>query len=163
MERHRGIVFKLVHAYAPSAHEHDDLGQEIYAEVWKSFARYDPERRFSTWLYRVGLNVAISYVRRANTRNRYAAELADMDELAGRATDTEEDPRVELLHGFIRKLDELNRALLLLYLEDYSHQEIAEILGISVTNVSTRLNRLRDRMRQDLVSEAADSRSPVKG
>ncbi len=149
LEEHRRLLYKVARAYGRTAADRDDLVQEMVAQAWKSFPRYDARWRFSTWLYRIALNVAISFQRRESTRRQHLAPAgAEMLEVIGQP-DTEPAEDVALLYQFIGRLDPLNRALMLLYLDGQSQGEIAEVLGISVSNVSTRVGRLKARLRDD--------------
>jgi RNA polymerase sigma factor (sigma-70 family) len=152
LEQHRRIVFKVANTYGFHAHDRADLAQEITAQLWRAFPGYDPERPFSTWMYRIALNVAISQVRNTAHRNRHSVQLDEaMHDIADdNGADPEADQQVRALHRFIAQLDRLNRALLLLYLEDQSYRQIAEILGISETNVATKLSRLKQRIRSEM-------------
>jgi len=152
LERHRRIVFKVANTYGHHPDDRADLAQEIAAQLWRAFPGYDAQRSFSTWMYRIALNVAISYVRSEAHRQRHAVPLdEDLHDIADdNGTDHEADERVRALHRFIAQLEPLNRALLLLYLEDHSTREIADILGISQTNVSTKISRLKQRIRTDI-------------
>lgn len=152
LERHRKIVFKVANTYGRQPDDRADLAQEIAAQLWRAFPGYDPQRAFSTWMYRIALNVAISHVRSESHRQRHAVPLDDeLHDLADEnGADHEAEQRVRALHRFIAQLEPLNRALLLLYLEDHSYREIAEILGISETNVATKISRLRQRIRTDI-------------
>lgn len=152
LERHRGIVFKVANTYGRQADDRAELAQEIAAQLWRAFPGYDPQRAFSTWMYRIALNVAISHVRNETQRQRHAVPLdEDLHDIADeRGNDHEADQRVRTLHRFIAQLEPLNRALLLLYLEDHSTRGIADILGISETNVSTKISRLKQRIRTDI-------------
>ncbi|RDZ27751.1 RNA polymerase sigma factor [Lysobacter silvisoli] len=153
LEAHRKIVFKVCHTYCRHADDRADLAQEIAAQLWRAYPGYDPERPFSTWMYRIALNVAISYVRSDGPRQRLAVPLdEDLHDLADDSADHEAAQRVRALHRVIQQLEPLNRALLLLYLEDRSYREIAEVLGISETNVATKINRLKQRIRDDLTA-----------
>ncbi|MCX4247954.1 RNA polymerase sigma factor [Paraliomyxa miuraensis] len=147
IEQHRRIVLKITHTYCRNQADREDLGQEIIGQLWRAFPSYDPARSFSTWMYRIALNVAISRMR--YQVRRPTVPLGDAPhELADGADDAlEHDQRVLALYRFIDALDEMNRALLLLYLEDHSNSDIADILGITATNVSTKLNRLKNRMK----------------
>ena len=153
LQRHSGIVFKIANSYARGADDRADLAQEIAAQLWHAWPKYDPARSFSTWMYRVALNVAISHVREQTVRGRHDAvpldegmhDLADAD-----GVDHERDQHIRLLQGFIQRQPPLERALLLLYLEDRPQREIAEILGITESNVSTRIGRLKQRIRDEL-------------
>ncbi len=149
LAQHEKIVFKVAGMYCRNAEDRRDLAQEICVQAWRSFGSYDPARSFSTWMYRIALNVAISQARSAGHHERHAVPL-DEDALGvadDSATINEPDERVRALHAFIDQLDALNRALMLLYLEDRSYRDIAEVLGITETNVATKINRLKQRIR----------------
>ncbi|MFD0740482.1 RNA polymerase sigma factor [Lysobacter koreensis] len=151
LERHRKIVFKVANTYAWHPDDRADLAQEIAAQGWRAFPGYDPARSFPTWLYRVALNVTISFVRGHSLRQRYSVPLdEELHDVAAVDIDHEAGQQLRALQAFIARLDPLNRALLLLYLEDHSHRESAEILGISESNVATKLSRLRQRIRTEL-------------
>ena len=152
LEQHRGIVFKVANTYAFHADDRADLAQEITAQLWRAFPGYDPERSFSTWMYRIALNVAISQVRNTAHRSRHSVQLDEAlhDIADDNGANHETDQQVRALHRFIAQLDRLNRALLLLYLEDQSYRQIAEILGISETNVATKISRLKQRIRNEI-------------
>ena len=152
LERHQKILFKVASTYCRNLEDRRDLEQEITVQLWRAFPRYDPGRPFSTWMYRIALNVAISSARRAGRREMQSLSRdGDVAELAGRPPELHDrDDRVEALHRFIDRLDGLNRALLLLYLEEHSYREIADVLGITETNVATKLSRLKQRIRKEL-------------
>ncbi|MEO8367107.1 MAG: sigma-70 family RNA polymerase sigma factor [Pseudoxanthomonas sp.] len=152
IERNRKIVFKVANTYAWHPDDREELAQEIAAQLWRAFPAYDGLRPFSTWMYRIALNVAISQVRSGNRRGRYSVPLDEhLHDIADEsASDPESDQQVRALHRFIAQLDKLNRALLLLYLEDQSYRQIADILGISETNVATKLSRLKQRIRNEI-------------
>ncbi|MGO9064679.1 MAG: RNA polymerase sigma factor [Myxococcaceae bacterium] len=148
LEEHRRLLYKVARAYGRTAPDRDDLVQEMAVQAWKSFPRYDERWRFSTWLYRIALNVAISFQRRQSTRRQHLApEGAETLEVGQAEDDWGED--VALLYRFIGQLDALNRALMLMYLDGLSQAEIAEVLGITLTNVSTRVGRLKQKLRDD--------------
>ncbi|MFT3756901.1 MAG: sigma-70 family RNA polymerase sigma factor [Pseudoxanthomonas sp.] len=150
LERHRGIVVKVAGSYAWHPDDRAELMQEIAAQAWRAFPRYDGERAFSTWLYRIALNVAISHVRDQRGRHDVPLDEQAHDLADDNAFDPEREQHVRLLHRFIRKQKPLDRALLLLYLEDRSLRETAEILGISETNVATKIGRLKQRLRNEI-------------
>jgi RNA polymerase sigma-70 factor (ECF subfamily) len=157
LQRHQKIVFKVANTYCRNAEDRRDLVQEISVQLWRAFPRYDPARPFSTWAYRIALNVAISFVRRAG-RRRPTQPLPPDECLPGpgdaRARDS--DDRVAELHRVLDQLGDLDRALMLLYLEEHSYREIAEVLGISEANVATKINRLKQRIRKGFTQ--ADAR-----
>ena len=148
LEQHRRMVFKVANTYA-RASEREDLAQEIAAQLWRAYPRYDPARTFSTWMYRIALNVAISFLRSDGRHRRHAVPLDEVvhDLADDSASDHEADEQVRLLHRFIATLEPLNRALLLLYLDERSTREMAEVLGISESNVTTKIGRLKQRLR----------------
>ena len=153
LQRHAGIVFKIAHGYARQAEDRDDLAQEIAAQLWHAWPSYDPSRSFSTWMYRVALNVAISHLRERSLRDqRDALPLDDeMPELASSdGSEHERDQHIRQLHAFIQRQAPLDRALLMLYLDERPQREIADILGISESNVSTKIGRLKQRIHDEL-------------
>jgi RNA polymerase sigma factor (sigma-70 family) len=149
LDAHRRMVFKVANTYARPA-DREDLAQEIAIQLWRAFPGYDSSRPFSTWLYRIALNVGISHLRSLTVRERHTVPLElDLHETAdAQAPEPGDDEAPRMLRQFIAQLDALNRALLLLYLEERSHGEIADILGISPTNVSTKINRLKERVQR---------------
>jgi RNA polymerase sigma-70 factor (ECF subfamily) len=161
LREHRRIIFKVAAIYARDASDRDDLAQEISVQLWRSFARYDERRaKFSTWLYRIALNVAISQVRRG--RDRFAERVEPLQaqhlETIGGGDDmAEQDERLAALYAFIGQLDALNRALILLYLEERSYAEIAEILGISETNVATKIGRVKQKLRGQMTAAPSNA------
>jgi len=153
LQRHSGIVFKIAGSYARGSEDRADLAQEIAAQLWHAWPKYDPARSFSTWMYRIALNVAIGHLRSQDLRRRHDAVPLDEslhDVADGNAADPESEQRLRLLQGFIARQPPLDRALLLLYLEDRLQREIAEILGITESNVSTKIGRLKQRIRDAL-------------
>jgi RNA polymerase sigma factor (sigma-70 family) len=150
LREHEGIVFKVASLYAQHAEDRRDLAQEIGLQAWRSFARFDPGKaRFSTWLYRVALNVAISQWRKTTGAGHRRLEPLELHHLESIGSEPvpEPDERLAALYTFIGQLDALNRALILLYLEDKSYAEIAEILGITQTNVATKIGRIKQTLR----------------
>lgn len=155
LQEHRGIVLKVASVYAHGSEDRSDLAQEIAVQLWRSFGGYDPARaKFSTWMYRVALNVAISHVRQAARDERLEPLDAGHLELPGEADVSQPDERLAALYAFIGQLDPLNRALILLYLEDRSHAEIAQVLGISETNVATKIGRIKQKLRGQMTAAA---------
>ena len=153
LQRHSGIIFKVVNSYARGADERAELAQEIAAQLWRAWPKYDPTRSFSTWMYRIALNVAISHLRQQELRRRHDAVPLDdalHDVADANALDPEQAQHLRLLQAFIARQPPLERALLLLYLDDRPQREIAEILGISESNVSTKIGRLKQRIRDEL-------------
>ncbi|MEO6800210.1 MAG: RNA polymerase sigma factor [Rhodanobacter sp.] len=155
LREHRGVVFKVAGLYSRTAADREDLVQEISVQLWRSFGRYDEQRaKFTTWMYRVALNVAISQARRRWSQAEPFEPLQPhhLETIDGGEPIHEEDERLTALYAFIGELDPLNRALILLYLEDRNYTEMAEILGISETNVATKISRIKQKLRGQMTA-----------
>jgi RNA polymerase sigma factor (sigma-70 family) len=149
VEEHKKILYKICNSYCRDRDARDDLAQEIVVQLWRSFDKFDQRYRFSTWMYRIALNVAISFYRRESTQPRYV--ISGEEHLLEAVDDSKNQPEdVRALYDFIETLDPLNKALVLLYLDGNNYQEIASVLGITETNVATKLNRLKNKMKQEL-------------
>jgi RNA polymerase sigma factor (sigma-70 family) len=156
LQEHRRIVFKVAGLYSRSAADRDDLVQEISTQLWRSFGGYDATRaKFSTWIYRIALNVAISQVRRErwSESGRFEPlEAHHLETVGGGEPMAEQDELLQALYAFIGQLDPLNRALILLYLEDRGYADMAEILGITETNVATKISRIKQKLRGQMTA-----------
>jgi RNA polymerase sigma-70 factor, ECF subfamily len=148
VDEHRKILYKICHSYCRDRDSREDLAQEILVQLWRSFGKFDGRCRFSTWMYRIALNVAISVYRRESARARYV--ISDEARVLEAVGERDSQPEVvQLLYRFIDGLDPLHKALILLYLDEQSYREIADVLGITETNVATKINRLKNKMRQE--------------
>ena len=149
IDSHKGILHKVANAYAMSAHDRKDLIQEIIFQLWKSFDRYNPQFRYSTWIYKVALNVSLAWSRKEHNRGKLIDPLREELVHVGALEDnSEQEARFQNLHRFIAELKELDRAVLLLYLEEKSQKEMAEIIGTTPTNISTRIGRIKTALKQ---------------
>ncbi len=150
LERHRGILFKVANSWTRLPEDRADLIQDIAMQLWRAWPQYDPARSFSTWMYRIALNVAIGFGRGDGRRRRHLVPLDDEHDIADHnVIDHEAEQQIELLQRFIRAQKPLDRALLILYLDERPQREIADILGISEANVSTKIGRLKQRIRDE--------------
>jgi len=149
LQQHRGIVLKVANSYAHGIEDRADLAQDIATQLWRAWPGYDPARSFSTWMYRIALNTAISWLRGEHLRRRHAVPLDERlhDPVDDSGDGHETAERMRLLQRFMDTLEPLNRALLLLYLEERSTREMAEVLGLGESNVTTRISRLKQRLR----------------
>jgi len=154
LREHRKIVLKVAAVYARGVEDRRDLGQEIALQLWRSFGSYQPERPFSTWMYRVALNVGISHARRERERPQ-ALDASLLDTLGGGSPIDEPDERLRALATAIDALGPLDRALMLLYLDELPYAQIAAVLGIGESNVGTRIARLKQRLRRDMTEAAS--------
>ena len=153
IQQHKKILYKVCHAYCRSADDREDLAQDIVAQLWRSFESFDERVKFSTWMYRVALNVAISAHRADTIRKRHI--VSDEERLLSAVDDTAADSAdIQTIHEIIASLDVMSRSLMLLYLDGYGTAEIAQVLGISETNAATRINRVKQQMRQKFLASA---------
>lgn len=143
IEQHKGILFKVAHAFCQDEEDRQDLIQEMMIQIWQSIHKYNEQYKISTWLYRISLNVAISFYRKSSTRAKKYTELNEQMVETTLDDNSENEKQLKLLEQFISELKEIDKALMILYLEDKSHTEIAEILGISVSNVGTKIGRIK--------------------
>ena len=141
--RHKGVLFKVVHAYGFTPHDRDDLFQEIATHVWNSIPRFRGESAVTTWLYRVALNSALAWSRK-ESKHRDRTEPLEGDEPALRQTSRTKDPRLGWLYEQIARLDHVDRSLTLLLLDGLSYREMAETLGISESYVGVKINRIKN-------------------
>jgi RNA polymerase sigma-70 factor (ECF subfamily) len=148
-EAHKGIIYKVANAYCANPENRKDLVQEIILQLWRSFDRYDKRFQHSTWIYRIALNVAISFYRKEFTRKAISESVPEfiIEPDVSSGTDPTEEG-IRFLHQFISELKELDKALMLLYLEGKSQREIAEIMGITETNTATRISRIKAILKQ---------------
>jgi RNA polymerase sigma-70 factor (ECF subfamily) len=145
-----GIIHKVANMFCKSQEDKDDLVQEIMTQLWSSFEKYDDAYKLGTWMYRVSLNIAISFYRKKQTQEQYFMPLDEkLDIISNDENENEvETNNLELLEKFISNLKEFDKALMLLYLEKKSHQQISEILGITTSNVSTKIARIKEGLKQ---------------
>lgn len=145
----KGIIFRICNSYCPYKNEREDLAQEIIYQLWKSFDSYNNSTKFSTWMYRIALNVAISYYRKIK-KNAQTISLEENENFLNKSNEAEfeKEENFLLLQQFINELKELDKALMLLYLDEKPATEIAEILGITETNVSTKIGRIKEKLKQ---------------
>jgi RNA polymerase sigma-70 factor (ECF subfamily) len=151
LEEHKGILYKVANAYCRNPEDRPDLVQEMVIQLWKSYPRYDDRLRFSTWMYRVAMNVAISFLRSTTRRDRDTVSIDHPDLVDFAAADrsaSEAGGDYFVLQQLIGRLDAMDRALILLYLDGHSQSEIAEILGISPTNAGTRVARIKQKLQR---------------
>jgi len=148
-----GALFKVSALYTNDRDSQKDLYQEVVLQLWRSYDQYEGTAKRSTWLYRVALNTAISYLRQSK-RQRATVELdAVLPQLSSEGNELLEE-RLALLQQQIKKLDSLEKGIILLYLEDRSYDEIAAITGLSPTNVGTKLSRIKEKLKKQMKREA---------
>lgn len=140
IDQHQGIIHKICRLYRDSPEDREDLFQEIVFQLWKTKHTFQGKAKFSSWMYRVALSTAIAVFRKKKPAIIYTPQLPDLPQTE------EEDQQSEQLFAALKQLDDADKALMALYLEDLSYEEIAEITGISENYVGVKLTRIRDRI-----------------
>ncbi len=156
--QHLALVARVARSYADTEEDCQELIQEILLQVWLSIPRFERKAKPSTWVYRVALNTALAWQRRdqRQRRRRFRPLVWAMDVATSETEQAHEGERIERLYTAIRRLPKADAALVLLYLDDLSYREIAEILGISEVNVGVRLNRVRKALAELMKEEIAN-------
>ncbi|MCT4699387.1 MULTISPECIES: RNA polymerase sigma factor [Tenacibaculum] len=149
-EANQNIVHKICRLYTTNQDAHNDLFQEVTIQLWKNYSKFRGEAKFSTWMYRVALNTAISLYRKS-TRTVKTQDITDYA-FKIKAVDYDETEELQLkaLYNAIRKLNDIDKALIFLYLEDKPYKEISVTLGISEVNARVKMNRAKDKLKKVL-------------
>ena len=139
-------IYKVCYVYAKDQDDLNDLFQEVVLNLWKGFPRYRGDSKLSTWVYRIAMNTCITFLRRSSTRPSTVPITADV---AGSLIEEEgKTGQLQELYRLINQLGKLERALILLWLEERSYQEMADILGISKGNVAVKLTRVKEKLKK---------------
>ena len=147
LEQHENIVHKVCRLYTNNQDAHNDLFQEITIQLWKAFPKFRGDSKFSTWMYRVGLNTAITLYRKSKRRiSTSEIELVQFKIKAEHFDDAEEQ-QLKLLYDAVHQLNDIEKALVFLYLEDKDYREISETLGISEVNARVKMNRVKTKLK----------------
>ena len=154
IQKNQAIIHKVTLIYANSVVEREDLFQEICLQLWRSYSNFRKESQFSTWMYRVALNTAISTFRK-NTKN---PDFEPLKESVLTAETSEDADNVTVLYAAISKLNGIDKALILLWLEEKNYDEIASVLGITKTNVSVKLVRIKRKL-EVMINQTAKQES----
>ena len=142
-----GIILKIARAYTVNMADKEDLINDIALELWKSFRRFKGDSKVSTWIYRVALNTSMNYKRKREKDKLFFPD--DLNQFQNREliNDPPDSSNSDILYQCIDELNQLNKAIILLYLDGNSHDEISEITGISKTNVGTRISRIKEQIK----------------
>ena len=146
INQHRGTIFKICNLYCHNAENRKDLFQEIVLQLWKSHPAFRKESNINTWLYRVSLNTAISNFRKESKKPGNAVFSDELLMVPDIPYFSDEKEKLDLLHLAIDRLTEIEKALIMLYLDEKTYDEIAEILGITNSNAGVRLNRIKTKL-----------------
>ncbi len=148
LEKHKGIIYKVANSYCKDTDDRQDVVQEIVIQLWRSFHRFNNSVKLSTWIYRVSLNVAISFYRKDSKRKSTSTKLSEsLIAIIPEHEPEDTESQINRLQQFIAELKDMDRALIILYLGDKSQKEIGEILGITETNVSTKIARIKEKLK----------------
>jgi len=142
----RGIIVRICLIYRKDQADRDDLYQEIIMNAWNAYPRFKGLSKFSTWLYKVALNTALS----ENRKNKFFGLLSDLDHLKNRASIENQNEDIAMLYFAIEQLDPLEKSIALLYLDELAYKEISEITGLTESNIGVRLNRLKSKIKSIL-------------
>ncbi len=149
-ETNQNIVHKVCRIYTTNQSDHNDLFQEITIQVWKNYSKFRGDAKFSTWMYRVALNTAISLYRKS-TRSVKTRDFSDLEfKIKSIEYDDTEEQQLKALYKAIQVLNDIDKALVFLYLEDKPYKEISETLGISQVNARVKMNRAKDKLKKIL-------------
>ncbi|WP_353777698.1 sigma-70 family RNA polymerase sigma factor [Winogradskyella sp. 3972H.M.0a.05] len=150
LEQHQNIVHKVCRLYTNNQEAHNDLFQEITIQLWRAFPKFRGDSKFSTWMYRVGLNTAITLYRKSKRRLKtYELDSLQFKIKAEDYDDTEEE-QLKMLYKAVHQLNDIEKALVFLYLEDKDYREISETLGITEVNARVKMNRVKTKLRNIL-------------
>lgn len=139
------VIFKVCYVYTTPRAPLADLYQEVVINLWKAFPKFRHECKLSTWIYRIALNTCISFIRREKNVPEFISLPSDFDRMDD---DDESQAMLKQLYRLIDRLGQLEKSIVLLYLEEKNYEEIAEITGLTVTNVATRLSRIKEKLRK---------------
>jgi RNA polymerase sigma factor (sigma-70 family) len=149
-EKDQNIVHKVCRIYTTNQDQHNDLFQEIAIQVWKNYSKFRGDAKFSTWMYRVALNTAISLYRKSS-RSIKTQDFSDVSfKIKSIDYDDTKDQQLKALYDGIRELSDIEKALIFLYLEDKPYKEIAITLGITEVNARVKMNRAKDKLKKSL-------------
>lgn len=150
----QNLIFKICNSYCPDTTYRKDLEQEVILQLWKSMNKFDGRVKITTWIYKVALNTAISFYRK--DKDRFGKQV-DLDDYVIYLPTSDYDPyfdeKVELLYKLIHQLPKMDKALMLLYLDNYKQKEIAEILGITISNVATKISRIKKVLQEKIIDK----------
>lgn len=148
LESHKGIIFKVANTYCFDEYDKDDLIQEVTIQIWLSIEKFNDKYKWSTWIYRIALNTSISFYRKNKARKEKTVNQSPIIELPNVDEKDFENEDFFLLRKFIKELKEIDRALILLHLEGLNSKEIADIIDTTQTNVTTKISRIKKKLRQ---------------
>lgn len=149
IEKHQGIMHKVSKFYCDEEECRKDLFQDILIQLWQSFPKFNNQSKFSTWMYRVALNTAIAQFKKEKKNSENPVSEIPVN-IIEEDSYSEKENRRELVHKAIGKLNKAEKAIIILYMDDYSYEEIAEITDITISNVGVKINRIKSKLQKTL-------------
>ncbi len=148
IEKHKGVIFKISKMYMDNFDDQKDLFQEITFQVWKAYPTFEGRSEFSTWLYRIALNTAIIFLKSERKRSFIKNDEVENINLKNEDYNDEEEQQLKKMYEAIHQLNEIDKALIFYYLQNFSGKEIAENMGITEINARVKLNRAKEKLKQ---------------
>lgn len=150
LEKHQNIAHKICRIYTNDKDSHNDLFQEITIQLWKAYPKFRGDAKFSTWMYRVALNTAITLYRKKK-RSIRTQDFDSVDfKIKAEEYDGETEEQLKVMYSAIQQLNDIEKALVFLYLEDKNYMDISDTLGITEVNARVKMNRLKTKLRNIL-------------
>lgn len=147
LEENQNIVHKICRLYTNNIDAHNDLFQEITIQLWEAYPKFRGDSKFSTWMYRVALNTAITLYRKSK-RSIITQDYENVSfKISADAYDNEIEEQLKLMYKAVRNLNDIDKALVFLYLEDKNYKEISQTLGITEVNARVKMNRIKEKLR----------------
>ncbi len=147
IEQHQSIIYKAINLYVQDVNDKAELFQEILYQAWISFSSFKEEAKFPTWLYRVALNTAIGFSKKQKKKKHFLNE-QNTQYLYG-LHDIADSEKIDILYQLIADLSPVDKALIMLYIDNHDYQEISAIMGISVSNVGVKINRIKHYLKRE--------------
>lgn len=151
IRKHEGLIFKITRAYANDATDQKDLYQEIVYQLWKSFDSFRSESKITTWMYRIALNTSLTFNARSYKKMKSTQLDFDVIDEVNESLKLKNE-KISLLYEKINGLNAMDKGIVLLFLEGRSHHDISEIMGISKSNVGTKLNRIKQKLKSQILN-----------
>lgn len=148
LKENQNIIHKICRIYTSDNESHNDLFQEVTIQLWKAFPKFRGEAKFSTWAYRVALNTAITLYRKSTRTVATTSFEQQSFYISQEEYNSEEEEQLKLMYKAIHKLNDIDKALVFMYLEDKDYSEISETLGISEVNARVKMNRVKTKLKQ---------------
>ncbi len=147
LEKNQNIVHKVCSLYTNNRDAHNDLFQEITIQLWKAYPKFRGDSKFSTWMYRVALNTAITLYRKSKKRIKTQDYDAVIFKIKTDEYDETQEQQLKLMYKAVKQLNDIEKALVFLYLEDKDYSDIADTLGITEVNARVKMNRIKKKLR----------------